>query len=59
MMKVDVLALGMLTCIRARLIADHKGRLGTRHGAAGRWVVYDILCGVDRSASFGLKAARK
>ncbi|KJC54440.1 DNA polymerase [Bradyrhizobium sp. LTSP849] len=47
MMKVDVLALGMLTCIRKcfDLIADHKGR---------RWVlasvpqddpkVYDMLC---------------
>lgn len=54
MMKVDVLALGMLTCIRKcfDLIADHKGK---------RWVlasvpqddpeVYDMLC---RGESLGV-----
>jgi error-prone DNA polymerase len=47
MMKVDVLALGMLTCIRKSfdLIADHKGR---RYELAsvpqGDKKVYDMLC---------------
>ena len=48
MMKVDVLALGMLTCIRKcfDLIADHKGKrweLATCR-VEGRREVYDMLC---------------
>ncbi|MBN8969909.1 MAG: error-prone DNA polymerase [Rhizobiales bacterium] len=54
MMKVDVLALGMLTCIRKcfDLIADHKGR---RYELAdvphARPEVYDMLC---RGESIGV-----
>jgi error-prone DNA polymerase len=54
MMKVDVLALGMLTCIRKcfDLIADHKGR---RYELAtvpvDRKPVYDMLC---RGESLGV-----
>jgi error-prone DNA polymerase len=54
MMKVDVLALGMLTCIRKcfDLIADHKGE---RHELAtipqDQTPVYDMLC---RGESLGV-----
>ena len=48
MMKVDVLALGMLTCIRKcfDLLADHKGE---RYEAGDNTLrtqkpVYDMLC---------------
>ena len=62
MMKVDVLALGMLTCIRKcfDLIADHKGQ---------RWElatvkqddkkVYDMLCRGNRSACSRSRAAHR
>ena len=49
MMKVDVLALGMLTCIRKcfDLIADHKGEQKLRTGhdqPQDQKQVYDMLC---------------
>src|SRR3954462_15458614 len=47
MMKVDVLALGMLTCIRKcfDLIAEHKGeRYELASVPRGRPEVYDMLC---------------
>ncbi|MBR0774944.1 error-prone DNA polymerase [Bradyrhizobium diazoefficiens] len=59
MMKVDVLALGMLTCIRKcfDLIADHKGK---------RWVlatvpqddprVYDMLCAGESLGVFQVES---
>ena len=63
MMKVDVLALGMLTCIRKcfDLIARAQGRaLGAGDGPAGRDAVYDMLCrGRIRSACSRSRAARR
>jgi error-prone DNA polymerase len=54
MMKVDVLALGMLTCIRKcfDLIADHKGeRFELATVPQDRKPVYDMLC---RGESLGV-----
>ncbi len=63
MMKVDVLALGMLTCIRKcfDLIADHKGK---RYELADIKSedddeVYQMLSGVNRLACSRSRAARK
>ncbi len=63
MMKVDVLALGMLTCIRKcfDLIADHKGERWELGNAAAAKSRKSTTCSAraNRSACFRSKAARR
>ena len=58
-MKVDVLALGMLTCIRKAFDLIHAQRqaLGAGHRPARRTPVYDMLCAATPSACSRWKAA--
>ena len=59
-LKVDVLALGMLTCIRRAfdLIEQHYGRaLDARHRARARMPeVYDMLCQADSVGVFQVES---
>jgi error-prone DNA polymerase len=62
LMKVDVLALGMLTCIRKAfdLMREHYGiDYDARAMCRGGCDVYDMLCRATRSACFRSKAARR
>jgi len=62
MMKVDVLALGMLTCIRKcfDLIADHKGkRYRLETIPPDDALVYDMLCRGESLACSRSKAERR
>ena len=62
LMKVDVLALGMLTCIRKAfdLIAKHHGRTVTLASVPREDdAVYDMLCKADSSACSRSRAARR
>jgi error-prone DNA polymerase len=59
LMKVDILALGMLTCIRKAfdLLAEHEGRtLGLADVPRGDRAVYDMLCKGDSIGVFQVES---
>ena len=59
LMKVDVLALGMLTCIRKafELLKDHEGRaLGLSDVPTGDQPTYDMLCRGDSIGVFQVES---
>jgi error-prone DNA polymerase len=59
LMKVDVLALGMLTCIRKafELLKDHAGvEMGLAEVPQGDTATYDMLCGGDSVGVFQVES---
>jgi error-prone DNA polymerase len=63
-MKVDVLGLGMLGCMRRAfdLLDEHKGvqaRPRFRRDAGGRPAVYDMICKADTLGTFQIESRRR